>query len=601
VETDYDTDSDGKLDLIKAVVQLPRAAMEGVYDAAVIYEARPYCAGTQSRVIDRGSDTYDIDQLYSTAEPRVPAGTASTEELVDAAQAADFYFYENLDWYDYFLVRGFAVVVSAGPGTKGSEGFETCGSDLEIDAFACVIEWLTGNRVAYTDKTGNIAIEADWCNGQVGMTGRSYAGTTQFGLATTGVAGLETIVPVAGIASWYEYSCSQGMNLRGDAYTNNLAYYCASRALDGTDWPTISTAYWNYLGQLDADEEALNGSYGKDDQLWAIRDYTRNAANIKCPALIVHGLNDSNVRPKNSYLMYDCYLTAGADVKLLLHQDGHVTPAYGAKKVEQLIDGEPYQDVLNRWFSYYLYDIDNGADEMAPVTIQSNVDGTWSTCESWGSEETMTIGFEPNATIANYGSSSGISSGNCVATYTAGNTAYSTVTVIDVTEDITINGVIEVTVTATPQLSGNNQMLTAWLVDLSDTAFKAYNITSSGYQDNRHSDTKKVIDIGGGAESYKLVELIPETVTAKIIASGWMDLANPEAGLYSHTAVGNGKSVVEEQTYTIYLNPTIYTVKEGHQLALVICTRDPQLSSYRNNADGYSVLISDVEAVIPVN
>ena len=143
-------------------------------------------------------------------------------------------------------------------------------------------------------------------------------------------------------------------------------------------------------------------------------------------------------------------------------------------------------------------------------------------------------------------------------------------------------------------------MLTAWLVDLSDTAFKAYNITSSGYQDNRHSDTKKVIDIGGGAESYKLVELIPETVTAKIIAAGWMDLANPEAGLYSHTAVGNGNSVVEEQTYTIYLNPTIYTVKEGHQLALVICTRDPKLSGYRDNADGYSVLISDVEATIPI-
>ena len=37
--------------------------------------------------------------------------------------------------------------------------------------------------------------------------------------------------------------------------------------------------------------------------------------------------------------------------------------------------------------------------------------GLWTngTCESWGSEETMTIGFEPNATIANYGSSSGIS------------------------------------------------------------------------------------------------------------------------------------------------------------------------------------------------
>ena len=37
VETNYDTDGDGKLDLVKALVQLPRAAAEGKYKAAAIY------------------------------------------------------------------------------------------------------------------------------------------------------------------------------------------------------------------------------------------------------------------------------------------------------------------------------------------------------------------------------------------------------------------------------------------------------------------------------------------------------------------------------------------------------------------------------------
>ena len=41
VETNYDTDGDGKLDLVKALVQIPRAAAEGSYKAATIYEARP--------------------------------------------------------------------------------------------------------------------------------------------------------------------------------------------------------------------------------------------------------------------------------------------------------------------------------------------------------------------------------------------------------------------------------------------------------------------------------------------------------------------------------------------------------------------------------
>ena len=37
VETNYDTDGDGKLDLVKALVQVPRAAAKGDYKAATIY------------------------------------------------------------------------------------------------------------------------------------------------------------------------------------------------------------------------------------------------------------------------------------------------------------------------------------------------------------------------------------------------------------------------------------------------------------------------------------------------------------------------------------------------------------------------------------
>ena len=41
VETDYDTDLDGKADLVRALVQVPRAAAEGRYKAAVIYNPTP--------------------------------------------------------------------------------------------------------------------------------------------------------------------------------------------------------------------------------------------------------------------------------------------------------------------------------------------------------------------------------------------------------------------------------------------------------------------------------------------------------------------------------------------------------------------------------
>ena len=65
VETNYDTDADGKRDLVKALVQIPRAAMEGDYKAATIYEARPYITGCTSGEAPYGKDGYDLDQMYS--------------------------------------------------------------------------------------------------------------------------------------------------------------------------------------------------------------------------------------------------------------------------------------------------------------------------------------------------------------------------------------------------------------------------------------------------------------------------------------------------------------------------------------------------------
>ena len=46
VETDNDTDNDGMADLVKALVQVPRAAVEGEYKAGTIYDPTPYGAGT---------------------------------------------------------------------------------------------------------------------------------------------------------------------------------------------------------------------------------------------------------------------------------------------------------------------------------------------------------------------------------------------------------------------------------------------------------------------------------------------------------------------------------------------------------------------------
>ena len=92
-----------------------------------------------------------------------------------------------MDAYDYWLVRGYAYVSCSGLGTAGSEGIETCGSKEEVSAFASVIDWMNGRAAAYTDRTRTTIVSANWATGNVAMSGQSYAGTTAFAVATTGV------------------------------------------------------------------------------------------------------------------------------------------------------------------------------------------------------------------------------------------------------------------------------------------------------------------------------------------------------------------------------------------------------------------------------
>ena len=639
VETNYDTDGDGKLDLVKALVQVPKAAAEGDYKAATIYEARPYITGCTDRSM--GYDTeanFNINSLYDTNPgPRTPAGSATTSEAAKNAQSSDWYYYnpfedmmdyEDLEWYDYYLVRGYAVVECGGLGTRGSEGYETCGSDLEIDAFKCVIEWLHGDRVAYTDKTSNIAIKADWSNGKVGMTGRSYAGTTQFGLATTGVAGLETIVPVAGIASWYEYTNSQGISTRSStAYTNTLAAYCAGRYLDSdaaqaaakkanvtdyahsNDYASISERYSDYLGALANQQTALNGDYASQDaavnnDTWSIRDYTLNADNIKCSALIVHGLNDYNVRTKEFELMYNAFEKAGKTAKILLHQDGHLTPTYPAGGYVFDIGDSSYDEILNRWFSHYLYGVENGTEDMAAVTAQDSHDtNTWNTYASWKTAKSLdfTVSETGTTTINSDYNANSVTRNNWQDKFTAGTTTNSVMYTQAVTESTTVKGSVAVNFSALTQNYGeggtpigqrDGLMVSAMLVDIAPEGktFPAFN--TSGSYVPKATALQNGAWMGGGLKNFNKTLLLPSDVSYKVISRGWMDLCNPEADFDSHTASKKVTLGSQPYDYTLYLQPTVYEVKAGHTLALVIYAHEPGMTSYYSYDKDWNLVVN---------
>ena len=109
VETDHDTDGDGKRDLVKAIVQLPKAAAKGDFKASTILEARPYVAGTLDEnyvtleslnLPTNGS--YDMKSLRNRPAKRQPTSSMSSVDAAKKAKASDWYYYSPYEGiYDY--------------------------------------------------------------------------------------------------------------------------------------------------------------------------------------------------------------------------------------------------------------------------------------------------------------------------------------------------------------------------------------------------------------------------------------------------------------------------------------------------------------------
>ena len=627
VESDYDIDGDGKRDLVKAVVQVPRSAVEGNYKAATLYEARPYAAGVQEdgydhlkEVAEKEYHPVNFADLDKKVDAHVPKGCISAMDLSLKADPAEWYYpdkgndnymvFENIDIFNYYLARGFAVVLSAGFGTKGSDGFNYVGSDYERDAFKAIVEWLHGDRIGYADREGTIETKADWSNGKVAMTGRSYAGTMPFAVATTGVEGLETIVPIAGIADWYSQQNMQGAQRYWPKEMLNsfLAYYCSSRYND----ETLSEEQLDDMGAFhhEMSLQQIKGGFDYNPEFWGMGNYRLNADKIKCTALIVQGLNAENVSTKQYEMMYKSFQKAGKNVKAILHQGAHITPTMPNRNYGILIDGGFYDDIVNEWISHYLYGIENGAENRPAVLVQTNYDQRrWETADSWETAYKMMLRCEEAGTtvIDTDWEKAGVSAENFddVMGVKSTNMAQRYVTA-PFEEAVTIQGTTCVKLRAAlkdgnaendfdpvnsndadtltmklgqHELSGrmDDVKLTILLCDVCDEAFDSI----QSVDPQRNTIPVNVVKEGGiinGGEVPPCDEAEFATVhkNYRVITRAFADLCNPEAGYEPETAQNSIElKKGEYHDYHIYLNATRYTVEPGHSLSLVITTEDP--------------------------
>ena len=627
VESDYDMDEDGKRDLVNVLVLVPRSAVKGNYKAASLFEARPYCAGVQEdgyahmkEVESKEYRKFDFANLDKIVPTRIPTDYISAMDLALKADPADWYYpdkgnnnsmvYENLDNFNYYLVRGFAVIASAGFGALGSDGFNYVGSDYERDAFKFVVEWLHGDRIAYADREGTIATKADWSNGNVAMTGRSYAGTMPFAVATTGVEGLKTIIPVAGISDWYSQQNQQGAQRYWPKEMLNsfLAYFCSSRYNDTTLTEKQLDDIAAFHHELSLRQLKCGFDYDKD--FWGSGNYRLNADKIKCSALIVQGLNDENVSTKQFEMMHKSFEKAGQTVKAIIHQGPHITPTMPNKNYGILIDGKFYDDIVNEWISHYLYDIDNNAENMPAVLAQDNVDQKkWETENSWTTEHTMKLeSAETGVTIIDTDwEKADISAKNfddvVAQKSTNMNKRYITA---PFKETMTIQGTVCVNLKAalkdgdaendfnpenrndadiltmklgSSAVSGkmDDVEITALLCDVCDEKFDSIQTVDPERNIIPVVTVKENGIINGGdLPAFNEVEFSTVHKNYRVITRAFADLCNPEAGYEPETATNSIKlKKGEYHNYHIYLNATRYTVEPGHRLAVVIATEDP--------------------------
>lgn len=521
VETEFDTDGDGKKDRMHVDVTRPKQTETEGLKLPVVYASSPYYAGTA------GSAPIFWNVKHELGEAAPPRNKT---EIVRTGKRPIISNSEIMNW----VPRGYIVVHSSSPGTGLSQGSPTVGGDNESLAPKAVIEWLTGKNNGYTTPDGNEKVYAFWSTGKVGMTGTSYNGTLPLAAATTGVKGLEAIIPIAPNTSYYHYYRSNGLVRSPGGYPGEDIDVLYDYIHSGDE---SKRAYSNKTVRDTEMAQGMDRASGDYNDFWAGRDYLNDMGPMKAALLMSHGFNDWNVMPEHSYRIYDAARAKGIPAKIFYHQNGH--------------GGPPPFSMMNRWFTRYLHGVENGVeqepkawivreqDERSNPTPYADFPNPQASPVSFylkaGAPAAGGLGLEKGNTgkqetlVDNY---SFTGSALAQADYTEHRLLYLSPVL---TEPLHISGIPKITVKLASNKPAAN--LSVWLVSLPWTE-------------------------GRNAK-----------MTDNIITRGWADPQN-------HSSIRKGEPLVPGQFYevTFDLQPDDQIIAAGQQIGLMIFSSDAEFT-----------------------
>ena len=569
VESRVDTDKDGLPDLVKVSVIRPR------YDGQVpaLMTASPYHQGTNDKASDKalykmeGELEVKPPHIIELEEPKLnlvePHGQA---EVVSEAEEKLSHINSSYTLNDYFLPRGFANLYVSGVGTKDSQGLMTNGDYQQIEAYKNVIDWLNGRCRAFTDHMRNREVKADWSNGKVATTGISYLGTMSNGLATTGVDGLEVIIAEAGISSWYNYYRENGLVTSPGGYPgedfDSLAELTYSRNLQAGDYIRGNEAH---QADLEKVKEKLDRKTGDYNQFWHDRNYLLNAHKVQAEVVFTHGSQDWNVKPLHVYQMFHA-LPSHINKHLFFHHGAHVY-----MNNWQSID---FRESMNALLSMKLLGLDSSY-QLPTVIWQDNIaPQKWQGLDNFGKQDelhTFSLGNEEKVIQNQYDQKDFDRYGK---TYQIFNTELyqgkaNQITIdLPVSQNLHLNG--RVALKLRVKTSTNKGLLSAQLLELGQKKYlQPYPAVLSA----------RTIDNGRYHMLENLCELPFNPSAQRVITKGYLNLQNRTNLLTIEEIQPN-----EWMDFKLELQPTIYKLKEGDTLRLVLYTTDFEIT-IRDNTD----------------
>ena len=259
---------------------------------------------------------------------------------------------------DQFVPHGYALAQVSTFGTGKSthcQDVKGLGEQIGIQA---AVHWLG---------------EQNWSNGNVGLMGKSYAGTTNWEAAQNPSPHLKTIVPISGSIGVQQMFYRNGSS-EARAMLYDVLYEGATADATEDDMRMCSD---DAIGPVSPFTTWIGAGFGGDqwNDYWDERYHLQDVLdNYNGSVYIVWGMQDWNVDPYHAFPTHELLRQQGINVRTIAGQWAHnypdqpdrhseVTSGYGAEAYPNMTRFD-WAVELFPWFEYYLKGIGDEPSHM---------------------------------------------------------------------------------------------------------------------------------------------------------------------------------------------------------------------------------------------